>query len=430
MPKDRNTRSRNWRLDAAPHSTVVPPGLFGREILQELPLHDAPVVLRALRLILAYSQQEEGGGLPVPDEKMREFEEDLLRSSPDHALWAPLAVLAGAMRDSDERPKEMIAAACLALADWAVRTGARVTGALFAQAAALAWPENARYAWITGRMLRNRDRLREAEGWFQRSLAVAVAGRDPQVQALSLNSLGTLYLHTGSLAEARRYLERAYRVARKHGLKERRAGVLHDLFVLSLRMGEHTKAETYARRSLELYGPENPALSRLAHDVAHLWSTQGHFARALPVFRALLPHFSEKADRLRVLASTARASGATGDREGFEACWAEAWPWVRPELGSALLADVCLELGLGAASLREWARAGEALGRALQYATQSEANETAVRVESALDHVKRHERADVPRPPAGIPGVSEVLAASLVRSLAHPLDGGERDEPG
>ena len=136
-----------------------------------------------------------------------------------------------------------ISKCCLAIVDWASGVGARETALLFAEAGALAWPENARMAWVSGRMFRTHGRHRLAEYWLRRASRVAVWRDDLETQDLALNSLGNLCSQQGSFVDALSFLSRALRVARKHKIKGREGAVTHDLFAVAVVTGDHAKAE-------------------------------------------------------------------------------------------------------------------------------------------------------------------------------------------
>lgn len=397
-------------LELAYPLQVPVPQPQGRAILCELAPEEAPVVIRALRGVLAWSLDPSlvTGGM------------DGWAAADAGKLSEPLRVLREELAKGVDADAKTVARGCAGVMEWALERGAGETALLFAEAAAVAWPASARHAWMAARMYRARARYREAEAWLRRSARVAVWSQDSEAQALALNSLGTLYAQQGSFPLAIRHLKQALVLARRHRLRACEAAVSHDLLAVSIWTGNHAQAEAYAARAFSLYGPEHPTLPRLAHDVAHLWNSQGKFVLALPVLQALLPHFQVPADRLRVLASTARAAGGSGEREAFDRAWTEAWAIVelQEDQAAAVLPATLLELGYGAAGAERWEHARQALARALQAARARGEHDVEMQAEAALEMVERHERVELhPRAPSA-PALQ--LARSFAASLARP----------
>jgi tetratricopeptide (TPR) repeat protein len=420
-------RASRAELPPAPLEFAYPLGVPGGEaqgqvIVMELPPEHSLLVLRALRLVLAWSVDS---SLPAGTAAALDaWAEEVAAAGLADELTSPLLVLSGALKEGADA--ETIAHCCMLVAEWALAAGAEGTALLFAEAAALAWPTSARHAWIAGRMYRGRARHREAEAWLRRSARVAVWSNDHEAQNVALNSLGNLYAQQGSFPLAIRHLKQAQTLARRHRLREREAAVSHDLLAVSIWTGNHAQAEGYAARAFQLYGPRHPSLPRLAHDVAHLWNSQGRFALALPVLKALLAHFHAPGDRLRVLASTARAAGAQHEREVFEQAWAQAWTIVQRHgqevapLFPATLAD----LGCGAASAETWDRARHAFTRALHAARERGEHDVEMQAESALEMIERHQRVELPQ--RGQSGPAAQLARSFAASLAGQRGDGAR----
>lgn len=399
---------------AVPDATVL-----GAVILHEVPDNFALHVLQALRLVFAWAAGPEASGAVFDATGLDEWETAVLHATEvDDALWAPVSVIAGECARPAELDPERLAHACLAVADWALGRDAHGTALLFAEAAAVVWPNNARIAWICGKLYRQRQQFGRAELWLRRARRVAVWTGDWELQAQAINSLGNLKVHLGDLAGGRELLLAAVRLARRKRLRERQAKALHDLFVVSTYSGRFNEAEANAVQAFAAYGPEHPDLINLAFDVSHFWKQQGQFARALAVLKALHTRFPDADRQLRVLASTARAAGAVGDVETFRDAWSQAWTLIGDGTVSHLRAAAPLELGLGAMNLRRWEDAELALAYAHQAAQELREGDTLAAVESSLDHLARRSAADeyafsVPAPRLR----TGDLAADLVRSL-------------
>lgn len=408
-------------LEFAYPLTVSGLGAEGAAVLEEVSADQALRTLRALRLVLAWTRGPEAAAAAVFDRALLDAWEVEVATDPfdENGLWAPLTVLAGELRRPEKADSRIIAQACLAASDWALGEGAERTALLFSEAAALAWPSNPRYAWISGKLARNQGRYREAELWLRRAARVAAWAGDWETQDLALNSLGNLHANQGAYDRALRYLTRALSLAQRHGMRDREGAVNHDLFVLQMTAGDLGPAETHAIRAHELYGSEHPMLRRLAYDVTHLWAQQGRFGAALPVLGALSSHFPEPDLQLRVQAATARAAGAVGDAVIFAESWDHAWDLVRrsePAVRRAVPSTL-VDLGRGAASLGEWARALQALDLAVETAQEQGLHDTTAEAEMVRSMVRRRERAEEPRP---VPATSPArrLAHAFVRSLA------------
>jgi tetratricopeptide (TPR) repeat protein len=404
-------------LDFAYRLVVRPPGSEGTDILAETPESLALHTLKALRLVLAWSGRPGSGGPLLRYAEMARWEESLLASPVHGGLWEPLVVLAGELKRPRRAKAPVISKSCLAIADWASESRALETALLFTEAAAFAWPENPRYAWIAGRLFRTHGRPQEAEYWLRRSARVAVWRDDLEAHELALNSLGNLFSQQGSFSQAQKYLARALSVAKRCRVPERQGAITHDLFAVAVLTGEEPRAERLAASAFQLYGPDHPNLPKLAHDVAQLWLRQGRFAVALPVLHALRSCFHAPQDQLRVLASIARGAGACDERRAYERAWIEAWSIVHQPTPAieAVIPAALVDLGLGAASLSDWSHAAEAFSLALEAATSRGAHEDAANAEMGLEMVGRYERADVSR--RSTAGATVQLAEALVRSL-------------
>jgi hypothetical protein len=84
---------------------------------------------------------------------------------------------------------DRLAYACLAIAEWAISIGAGATAILFVETAALVNPFNPRRAYLAGRVLRERGRMREAERWLRRSIRLAAGTHDAEVHEMAVEAL-------------------------------------------------------------------------------------------------------------------------------------------------------------------------------------------------------------------------------------------------
>jgi tetratricopeptide (TPR) repeat protein len=409
---------------------TVPDGtVFGAVILREVPHSFALQVFQALRMTMAWAAGPDVSGIEFDTMNLREWELEVLQTEGiDEALWAPVAVIASELTRPAMLEPERLSHACLAVMDWALGVDAHGTALLFAEAAAVVWPSNARLAWICGKAHRERNDFARAETWLRRAKRVAVWTGDWDLQALAITSLGNVKVHLGDLAAGRELLLSAVRLSKRQRLRERQAKAMHDLLLVSIYDGRFEEAEKHALGAFTLYGPEHPNVIRLAFDVALLWNNQGQFARSLPVLKALHSRFSEADQQLRVIASTARAAGAVGDAETFHAAWAESWELLDSGSADHLRAAAPLDIGLGALSLGLWEHAELALITSRDAARELRESDTLVRAESSLDHLDRHQAADRYSRLPTLRSHHRDLSADLVRSInAQPAGVSEAD---
>lgn len=346
----------------------------------------------------------------------------LLAAGVPAGLETPLATLARMTDDPAGAREENVALACREISQWLDERSLLASALAFAQAAAGAAVGDAATAFSVGRLARRRAEYARAETWLRRTVALARHSGDWHHYSRAFISLGTLYLQRGNLPVARRFLQRALRSARVHGMRDLEAYALHDLFTLSGEGGNVREANDYAREAMDAYGPGHTRLPMLAHDVATFWTSQGSFARAVPVLRSVLQHFERRADRAVVLSVLARAAGGAGDRLTFRSAWEETTEVLRTERMEEMEAEIWLEMAHGAVSLGEWDNAAEAASNALELATRRNQGKTRLTAEAVLDSVARHrtalDRAAVTASPAASEyDPADALAEDFVRSL-------------
>lgn len=378
---------------------TIPGGdVAGAEVVRELPEAFSLPVWQALRCVVRWSAAEPGSRSALFDAAaMEEWEVELLLADWDEALRLPVAVIAGVLVDAEGASPERLARACLCVTDWALAHGAVTTALAFAEAAALAWADQPRYAYMVGRLLRTHGRPREAEEWMKRVVRIGRRLEDREAECLGLNSLGNFRYRAGRYLEAIRIQGQALRNARKHGLADREGEILHDLFTATWYAGDEPRAEQYARSAYEHYKHGHPRLPGLAHDVAYSWVLKGHYGRALSVLRDLPSHFTDLSERVRVLASLARAAGGCGAIEIFDDAQQEAREIISssPPLESA--ASALVEIAMGATGVARWAIAEDALRAGLEIAIARDEVEVIARADRARPLVEARRAADAAR---------------------------------
>jgi len=249
---------------------------------------------------------------------------------------------------------------------------------------------------------------------------VVLSADDWPTYARAFLGLGTLYMERGNFPAARRFHDRALKVASRNTLHHLQGSALHNLFSIAVETGDTAKAHELARAALEAYGPTDPYLPRLAHDVADFWNTQGRFDHALPVLERLVSIFQAPVERLIVAAGIARAAGGLGRRERFQQAWDDVWDMHQAGTAEEAAAGALLDLAHGAASLSLWDRAERAAQAALDLATRRNEGKVRLTAEAVLDSARHHRLAEsrTAGSAAAEDAAAESLPGELVRSLA------------
>jgi tetratricopeptide (TPR) repeat protein len=335
-----------------------------------------------------------------------------------HELTGPLTTIGTLLSAPEDTPLDPVAEACTAIATWADEERHAATALAFTQAAALAQPRNAVLALRVGQVARTRNEIARAETWFRHAIMISRQVGDWDTYARAYLALGNMAIKRGAFPVAHRMHIKALRASRRKGLPALQGRAAHDLFVVACETSRHAQAEDYARVAFRAYGPEDPGMYKLAHDVAYLWMEQGHFARALPVFEAVRPHFVSPLDRIMLVTNIARASGGVGDREGFRKAWVEANRLAKDPEARPLLPGSMLDLARGAASLGEWDRAEQAAEQALASAKEQRQAKVMFSAETLLDAIRNGRKVQpvVAQDDSGT-AEAEQFAATIIRTL-------------
>jgi tetratricopeptide (TPR) repeat protein len=391
--------------------------LEGTEILSEYTGELGLVLWQAVRDISLWSSvtpPESRAGLFGPNAGKRRAA-SLAAADPDAAIVPALATIARILEDPAGTSSEQVMLACREISQWADGRESLATALAFAQAAAFACPGNAAAGLRVGQVARRRGELARSETWFRRTIGLARQARDWASYAEAFDALGNLYLLRGNLPVAKQLFIRAYRASKRHSLRTLLARSLHSLFVISAHGDQHDETQALARSAYEAYDAENPRLPTFAHDVAYYWLLRGQFTPALPVFKAVRPHFPIS-DRLHLDGSIARAAGAVGDREAFDQARTEIWRTMRANENPSLVPGVLVDLARGAAMLGDLAEAEEAARTAEKLATEGLMTMVAHDAASVLESLRGERRAEESRA-SEVPSEVDGLATDLVRSL-------------
>jgi tetratricopeptide (TPR) repeat protein len=412
-------RKRRWQV--TPPLTSGPELLEAGGVLAEVPDETGLLLWQTVRDITIWAARaDERSEIFAEGAHARRAAALAGEGAPPEPLRGHLLTASGVLKG--EVDGEEVAAACIALGKWAEEEGWLATALAFVQSAALASPRDAARAYEVGLLARRRAEYARAETWFRRTVALARQTGDWESYAKAFLGLGNLYRQRGALGGSRQHHVRALRAARRHTMKDLQGAALHNLCVVAIESGHPRRAQDYARKAFEAYGPRHERLPVLAHDVAYFWSTRGDFSRALPVFRAVLAWITRPADRLQVFANIARAAGGMGDREAFEEAAAEARKLIEGEEVQETAAQAWLDLAHGAASTGAWQRAEDWAERSAELARERRESRIRTQAEELLESARTEQRV-VPFQAKGrrsdLSDDAEGLQRDLLDSLRH-----------
>jgi tetratricopeptide (TPR) repeat protein len=304
-----------------------------------------------------------------------------------------------------------IADACSAISEWASANAYPETAVWYAEIAAITEPRNPHRAWIVGRALRKNAQYERSLQWLERAVGLARREGNRYVQGAAFLSLGNLEYHLGHQREARRWWVGAWRISRKFNL-EHAGPARHNLMTLCMLQGRFGEAEGHAAAAFELYDHASAGFAGFAHDAAQLWSWQGFFGLAAPVFEAVRPHLAPK-EQFIAAANLARAAAGAGDRAQFSAAWDEAERLLN--LRNEFAAEGLASVAEGAQFLGLNSRAVDLAKRAETLARERRVPDTVELAEQIQERVRTS--APAPRP-IDPPDHVRALANRLLRALS------------
>lgn len=348
---------RPWCL---PPAVTREPGetLEGMHVLDEFPAELSLLLWSALRdvSLWALTPEERREGLFSPNTAIRRADEQA-RTQLDPALELHLGTLAGVVSHPAQASDEVVTLTCLAVSRWAREHGGMGTAVAFAQAAALASPEDPEPALAVGRLAVEWGRPARAETWLRRAIGLARRARDWECYGAANVALGDLSLRAERLPAAERFYVYAMRAARRQQLRVVGAEALHGLMRVRMAAGDDLEAaERYGRLARRRFGRLHPRVPELEMDMARLFLARGEWERAAPLLRRLLGVFTEAGRRMVCHAMLAHAAAAQGDPVGYERSWKEAWNLKEPLGTVPHTADALVHLGRAAALTHDWLR--------------------------------------------------------------------------
>lgn len=164
-------------------------------------------------------------------------------------------------------PSEL-GAACQRIVEWALEREYPQTAIEFAEAAATVDASNPKFANIAGRLTRDACEYDRAEVWFNRGIGLAQAQGNTIEKFWGHVGYGKLYKEIGRVKDARKYLNRAARLAWKAGPPTLAASAQHDICALLMVRGYLSEAAQHARLALRWYPQSDPRLPFFGADVA------------------------------------------------------------------------------------------------------------------------------------------------------------------
>jgi hypothetical protein len=318
----------------------------------------------------------------------------LLASEPEPALEVSLTALANVVANPTAASPEIVSLVCLRLSRWAEERGALATALGYAEAGALVTPQDPAPAYSVGALALRRHFDVRARKWLRWTLLVARRAQAWNVYAQTLVDLAALHARHGMRRAARRYYVQAVRLARRRtGLMPVRGAALHGLFLMAMEAGKLDEAERLARQAMRAYGRGHPRLTKLMHDIAHLWVTGDNVTRAIAFLQKLLISCTGPVERALTLSILARVAADAGELKLYQDASMDAWAIINREAGEETRhARALLELARAGVKARDWVHMDRAARAALSAAARTGEKDITAQVESLLAELRRNLR--------------------------------------
>ncbi|HEX6371393.1 MAG TPA: hypothetical protein VF006_20920 [Longimicrobium sp.] len=360
LDRDVRAERRFWTLPPAPGTNAAP--YEGADILDELRTEFGLFLWQALRDVVLWASCDAARRQELFAASAGRLPQSIRSLGSELMLGGAVAALDRLGREPDNVTIDKVAGACVEVSEWAARQGLAATEVQFAEAAALTLPTSPEMALFAGRAARRHAAYERSVQWFTRSLSLARRANDRAAYTLTLIRWGTLELQRSRLDHARRLFVRAWKAAKRFKLRRLGAFSRHDLLVLGFETATFDEGLAHAEAAFQLYGPRNPRIPYLAHDVGFLCMHHGYFSAALPVFSAVLPFVIHPGERVQVFAHLARTLGALNDERGFEEAAEYVAAEFKPTYPNAAASLLYVARGAASAGQRRRARslAGEA----------------------------------------------------------------------
>jgi tetratricopeptide (TPR) repeat protein len=379
----------------------------GAAVLRELPSPVGVLLYGALRDVMLWLETPEEARAEAFSPGAGERRERAIQAVDlgEVELAAPLFTLARLADEPAAVEVPSVADACSRLAAWAAKENAPNTELAFAQAVALARPDDPPAALRTARLARDLAQFPRAETWFRYVIKLARVQKDRSTYVDAFLGLGIFYIRIGNMPAARVVFERALKGARRWRLRELEGAAHHELLDLYADTGELHAAYEHAKAALEAYGTAREPLVRLASDLARFWAHLGHHARAVSVLETLIvvEKLSDPLVHVLQVANLVRTAALAGYRDKYESARAGLMKLLPVVTMPVRLAACYVLAAQGDLAMHEWNRAEKAAREALSRAAAVGAEEVQELAAEVLTQVERrsvrpHRSAEVERP--------------------------------
>lgn len=210
-----------------------------------------------------------------------------------------------------------VAHACSQVYRWAEGESLLELAAYYAEAAALADPEDPGKANEAARLCRRAALARRAATWYERAHRLSVRSQNRREIVWALLGYGSLLYGMGLYDRAKPHFERVARFAARTGRRHTAAEAHHDLILLCMDMGDLAEAQEHARLAESLYPLHARRIPHLVHDCTVLLVRKRYFAPALSVLRKLPSAFSRPEEAALVWSTFAFAAAGASQIERY-----------------------------------------------------------------------------------------------------------------
>ncbi len=300
-----------------------------------------------------------------------------------------------------------VAKACQDVSGWAEGHSLVELAAYFAEAAAVADPENPSRANNAARFCRKAALAVRASMWYERAYTLAIRARTRREMVWALLGHGDLNMDLGHYDRARRRFEKVAHFAMWSGRPRIAAEAHHSLIGLCALAGDIAQADEHAQLADYYYSRSNPLVLWFVLDFAILMVKSSRYETAMIVVRSLPSLFSQPELQMLAWSTVARAAAGIGQVETHRKA-------EQNVLGLCLYeeyaAAALINLAEGARMLRDATRAATFARLALDIAKRRMEDGIARTASDLIDQIERNE----PVPPW-------VPAREDITVLAHRL---------
>lgn len=319
MEEPPSTKRREKRLHSIPPPPVAPDWRSEVDALEDVEDALALTLWRALRNVREWAEvptEARAGLFPEPTAAMRERFAYAIVDAPELTeVLSLFAVLAGKPEGVAGR---QVAWACDRVRAWAEDRSLMLTALHFAEAAALADPEDPVRANAAARMCRRAAKQTRASMWYERGFKLAARARNRREAIHALLGNGQLLLETRHFASARSCLERAVKRARRTGRRSLVAQARHNLMWVSTEQRRFDEALEHALHAARLYSSRSSRYPYFAHDAAYVLVRCRQDVRALLLLERIAQILTRPDDQVLVWATLAIAAAGAGHRDRYD----------------------------------------------------------------------------------------------------------------